>query len=213
MTQQPVMDLCPVLAHADHTAASERAGHPLTGLIQHGNRRHRIMIALANPAIHHHTGTALLPAPRLIGDQRILEQAFRTGDTAHMTFGFFQPVFAERAALGMGFDVISQATDIRLDVVLVLAEELYDPGVFVMFVKRILQGVFHRVAHLLQAIVSASFGRYRRDVKNSPDGHSVIEQNALFAVEKLSPGQVINDGRIGVIHLLLVFYRHLAWTS
>lgn len=79
-----------------------------------------------------------------------------------------------------------------------------------MFVKRVLQGILHRIAHLLQAIVRPPFGRHRRDVKHSADRYAVIEQDTLLTVEKLRPGQVINDGRIGVVHLLLILYRHLS---
>ncbi|GDC79217.1 hypothetical protein HmCmsJML240_04957 [Escherichia coli] len=80
MTQQPLMHLPPVLADTLHAGTAQTADQPVTHLIEHRHRRHRIGIAVPQPAVNHHPGPALLSAPGLSGHLRVLKQPFRTGN-------------------------------------------------------------------------------------------------------------------------------------
>ncbi|SQC29497.1 Uncharacterised protein [Klebsiella pneumoniae] len=210
VTQHPVMHLRTILPHTSHTGPVQCAGQPFTGLVQHGNRWHRVGIAFTNPAVHHHARAALLATPGLIGDQRVPEQPFRPCDPPQVPLGFLQPGVGQVRTPGMRLDIAAQATQVGINIVFILAEKLHHPGVLIMLIKRVLQGVFHRVTHLLQLVGGSPFRRHGSDFINRTDGYAVIKQYALLMIQKLRPGQIINDGWIGVVNLLLVLDGHLA---
>ena len=201
------MHLQAVLPGAADPRPAQGINDPVAHLIEHRHRRHRIP-AFTKPAINNHPGAALLPAPRLAGNQRVSKKSLRPGDTADMALHFTQPGVGKRRALCMWFDISAQPVQVRVSVVLVLAEELHDPGIHVMFIKAVLKCILNRVPDLFQALFGSPFGRHRCHIINGPHRHAVIEQETLLFIEKFCPGQKVNDGRIGVINLLLILARH-----
>ena len=136
------MHLQTILSGAADPHPAQGIHNPVTHLVEHRHRRHWIP-AFPQPAINNHPGTALLPAPRLAGNQRVSKKSLRPGNTANMALHFTQPGVSKRRVLCMRLDIPAQSVQVGVSVVLVLAEELHDPGIHVMFIKAVLKSILN----------------------------------------------------------------------
>ncbi|GCP56177.1 hypothetical protein ExPECSC017_04460 [Escherichia coli] len=191
-----------------HPRPAQRPHHAFTHLVQHRHRRHRVMAVFPDTAVHHHPGPSLLTTPGLTGHQRVREKPFRAGNSPQMPFHLAQPGLCKSGALRMGLHIPPQMVKICIHIIFILTEELHHPGVSVVFIKAVLQGILHRVTDLFKTLCRAPFRGRRCHLIHSADRHPVIQQQALLFIQIFHPGQKINNGRTRMVNLRLFPARH-----
>ena len=166
------------------------------------------MAVFPDTAVHHHPGPSLLTTPGLTGHQRVREKPFRTGNSPQMPFHLAQPGLCKSGALRMGLHIPPQMVKICIHIIFILTEELHHPGVGVVFIKAVLQGILHRVTDLLKTLCRAPFRGRRCHLIHRADRHPVIQQQALRFIQVFHPGQKINNGRARMVNLRLLLTGH-----
>ncbi|MNM90547.1 hypothetical protein D3C81_1028130 [compost metagenome] len=176
------------------------------------DRRQRLLGRLAaacgrgggRVAVDDHAYASHLAAPWQARHRGVLEQTTGLRNRAQVVRKEAQVELAERAALSTWLQIARQGMQIVVPACFVLRVELDHPGVVVQLVKRVLQGVFERIARLPQPSQLAALGADRLQLEEGRHRLPVLQQHGLRAGQVLHPGQQVRERRRHVVQRCVV---------
>ena len=153
---------------------------------------------LAHPAVHHHDGALARARPPGLGEA-VGEEPARLRNAAVVDGEHVRIGVGERRAPGALRHVLGELLRGGGEVRLAPGVGLHHPGRRVALLEAVLERVVQRVAELGQPRARAPLGAARLDLPRGARAPPVLEQDGAV-VERLGPGQVVDERPGGAIH-------------